>query len=414
MKAVVRRGVLALALALASTTSHAADIRWPSFLWNDPGLAPALKELKSTFEQENPQDHISDVLIPVSTFWDKQFADVSNGNAPDIGTFYDPDVRSYIEQDLLEPLDDHLSSAGIDRAGFVPTASLAQKDGRVYAVPVVVNARALFYNDKLFRDAGLQPPRDVATFLEAARKLRKPQAQQFGFATASKPGNASLNFIEISPIIVGFGGGFFKDGHPIANSPETIAALRLYKQLFDENLIPRGVETGVYRDMFAHGKVGMYAAGSFIAGVVEGADKNVYKDLRATPLPFPGGQTVSVTVFLGIPKSAKNKEAAAAVLMRMLKSDFQLRIAQIGKAYPGRVNMLPGAFFDQNPWFKAFEKASLTARSYAPEGVEQYGPEVIKIVSEGVENMLFQGVSPEETADSLQQKLTDFIATKKK
>ncbi|TIX53115.1 MAG: hypothetical protein E5V33_27340, partial [Mesorhizobium sp.] len=76
---------------------------------------------------------------------------------------------------------------------------------------------------------------------------------------------------------MGFGGGYFKDGKPSANSPETIAALRFYKQLFDENLIPRAVETGVYRDMFAHGKVGMYATGSFIASVVEGADKDVYK-----------------------------------------------------------------------------------------------------------------------------------------
>ncbi|MDK1389808.1 sugar ABC transporter substrate-binding protein [Sinorhizobium sp. 8-89] len=414
MKAAFRTRALTLAFVLASSTvSHAADIQWPSFLWKDPGLAPALKELKSTYEQDNPQNHINNVLIPVATFWDKQFADVSNGNPPDIGTFYDPDVRAYIEQGLLEPLDNYLSTAGIDRASFVPTASLGQKGGHVYAVPIVVNARALFYNDKLFRDAGMQPPKDAARFLEAAKKLRKPEAQQFGYATASKPGNASLNFIEISPLIGGFGGGFFKDGRPSANSPETIAALSLYKQLFDENLIPRGVDTGVYRDMFAHGKVGMYAAGSFIAGVVEGADKEVYKDLRAIPLPFPGGQTVSVTVFLGIPKGAKNKDAAAAVLMRMLKSDFQLKIAQIGKAYPGRVNMLPAKFFDQNPWFKAFETASLTAHSYAPEGVEQYGPEIIKIVSEGLENMLFQGVSPEETANNLQQKLTDFIGTKK-
>ncbi|MDK1493711.1 sugar ABC transporter substrate-binding protein [Sinorhizobium sp. 7-81] len=407
-----KRAAIAFGFALTSTVSHAADIEWPSFLWNDPGLAPALKELKGTYEKEHPQDHINNVLIPVSTFWDKQFADVSNGNPPDIGTFYDPDVRSYIEQGLLETLDDYLGAAGIDRSSFVPTASLGQKDGHIYAVPVVVNARALFYNEKLFREAGLQPPKDSATFLEAAKKLRQPAAQQFGYATASKPGNASLNYIEISPLIVGFGGGFFKEGRPSANSPETIAALKLYKQLFDENLIPRGVETGVYRDMFAHGKVGMYAAGSFIAGVVENADKDVYKDLRAVPLPFPGHQTVSVTVFLGIPKGAKNKDAAAAVLMRMLKDDFQLKIAQIGKAYPGRVNMLPATFFDQNPWFKAFESASLSARSYAPEGAEQYGPEIIKIVSEGVENMLFQGLSPEETANSLQQKLTTFIATK--
>jgi hypothetical protein len=68
----------------------------------------------------------------------------------------------------------------------------------------------------------------------------------------------------------------------------------------------------------------------------------------------------------------------------------------------------------ENPWFKAFEQASLTARSYAPEGVEQYGNEIVKIVAEHVEAMLFTGVSAEDTGNNLQKALTAFMATKKK
>jgi ABC-type glycerol-3-phosphate transport system substrate-binding protein len=165
--------------------------------------------------------------------------------------------------------------------------------------------------------------------------------------------------------------------------------------------------------MFAQGKIAMYASGAFMAGVVAKANPQVYENLRAMPLPFPGDQTISVTVFLGIPKGAKNKDLAGKVLVRLLKDDMQVKIAEIGKAHPGRKGLLPPSFFDQNPWFKAFERATLTARSYAPEGVEQYGSEVIKMIAEHVEEMLFNNVSAEETASHLQTALESFVASKK-
>ncbi|RWO31838.1 MAG: extracellular solute-binding protein [Mesorhizobium sp.] len=201
MNVVIRKAVLTLIAAFVSTGSRDAAMQWPSFLWSDPGLAPALKELKTTLMQENPQDHINNVLIPVSTFWGKQFADLRNGSLSDIGTFYDPDVRAYIERGSLERLADYLSAANIDRGSFLPTTSLGQKYGHIYAAPVVANARALFYNTKLFRQARTQPPKETATFLEAEKGLRKPELRQFGFATASKPSNASLMFIEVSSAI---------------------------------------------------------------------------------------------------------------------------------------------------------------------------------------------------------------------
>src|SRR5262249_31260291 len=161
------------------------------------------------------------------------------------------------------------------------------------------------------------------------------------------------------------------------------------KRVYDEGLIPRGVQTGAYREMFAQGRIAMYASGAFMAGVVAQSNADVYRDLRAMPLPFPGNQTMSITVFFGIPKGARNQDAAAQVLVRMLRADMQLRIAEVGRAHPGRKGMLPPTFFSENPWFRAFETATLTARSYAPEGVEQHGAEIVRIVAEHLEAMLF-------------------------
>jgi multiple sugar transport system substrate-binding protein len=396
------------------TLASAADISWPSFMWGEPNNAPVMKLLQEKFEQENPGSSVKAVTVPLTVFWDKQFADVASGNSPDVVTLFDPDVRAYIQADLLEPLDSYLAAAGIAIDRLVPTERLAQKGDKTYAIPMQINARALFYNEKLLKDAGVAPPRNVEEMLTAIRKLRKPDAQQFGYATISKPGAANLVYIEIMPIVVGFGGGFFKDGKPSANAPETIAALRFIKTLYDDQLIPRGMDTQTYRQLFVQGKVGMYATGSFFASVVATGDKETYANLRAEPLPLPSGRTMSITAFLAVPKAAKNKDLAAKLLMRLLKDDMQAAIVTIGKTHPGRLGVIPASFVQENPWFRAFEQATLTARSYAPEGAEQYGNEIVKIVAEHVEAMLFNGVSAEETGATLQKALADFVATKKK
>jgi ABC-type glycerol-3-phosphate transport system substrate-binding protein len=413
MNAFLAKSARLAMLLMLPASAFAADILWPSFQWGEPNNAPVMTMLKEKFEQENPGTVVKSVNVPLAAFWDKQFADVASGNAPEIVTMYDPDVRAFIEADLLEPLDSYLGAAGIDMKTLVPTERLAQKNGKTYAIPFQINARALFYNEKLFKDAGVAPPKNIDEMTAAIRKLRNVNAQQFGYATVSKPGAANLLYIEIMPIVAGFGGGFFKDGKPSANSPQTVAALKFIKMLYDDELIPRGMDTQTYRQLFVQGKVAMYATGGFFASVVNNGNKETFANLRAEPLPLPSGNTMSITVFLGVPKAAKNKDQAARLLMRMLKEDMQAAIVNLGRTHPGRIGMIPASFTQENPWFKAFEQATLTAKSYAPEGVEQYGNEIVKVVAENVEAMLFNNIPAETAANNLQKALTDFMATKK-
>lgn len=403
----------AAGVSAASVHAFADEIVFPSFFWGNEWNNLYLSELKDAFEATHPGVTVEGINIPFAAFWDKQYADVTAGTPPDIVTLFDPEIRGYIEAGLLEPLDLYLEAAGYSLDDFQATAVLAEEDGHIYAVPNQLNPRALFYNKALLAEVGLEPPTDVDEFLAAVEALREPETQQFGFATASKPGNPSLMYIETTPIFVGFNGGFFNDGAPNVTSPAMIEALTLYKRLYDDRLIPRGVDTSTYREMFAQGKVAMYASGAFIAGAVELANQEIFEDLAAVPLPFPAGESMSITVFLAIPKGAPNKDAAAEFLMTMLEDQWQQRLVEIVKAYPARKGFVTDQFLAENPWFQAFETAARTASSYAPEGVEQYGPEIMKIIADHLENMLFNDVVPEKVAEELQVELEQFITAKK-
>src|SRR5262249_35994841 len=163
----------AITLAPVATRARAAEVLWPSFHWGEPNNAPVMLELKKRFEQDYPGNTVNNVVVPPAAFFDKQFADVASGNPPDVVTLYDPDARAYIEADLLEPLDSYYAAAGIRVDNLVPTIELARKGGKIYAVPFQINARALFYNEKLLKEAGLERPRNFPEFQGAIRKLRK-------------------------------------------------------------------------------------------------------------------------------------------------------------------------------------------------------------------------------------------------
>jgi multiple sugar transport system substrate-binding protein len=390
------------------------ELTIPSILWSSPANVSYVTELKAAFEAANPSVAVSTPPVPSNVFFDKQLADVSAGNPPDIATLYDPDMRAYLEGGLLEPLDDILASARVAIPDLIPTASLAVKDGRVYGIPMQMNVRELLVNTRLLEEAGLTPPRTLDDFNAAVRRLRNPARQQFGFATLSRPGGAGGNFIEMAPIVVGFGGGFFRNGRPSANAPETAAALAFMKQLYDENLIPRGLDFDTYRQLFVQGRIGMYAVGPFLAASAQLVNPETYRVLSSALLPFPGNRTISVTVFFALIRGARNKPVAERFLATMLQDQWQRRVVEVIKASPARRGMVPASFVEQNPWFRAFADGEAMAVSYAPEGAEQYGNEIARIVNEHVEAMLFRGVAVAQTVETLQRALEEFIATKQR
>lgn len=415
---VLGRGVRAtgLALTLFATTALgsavAQEINYPSFHWTEPTYGAFLKELKADFEKNNPGVTIKDTFIPFGSFADQMYIDITSGNPPDVLTALDPNFKRYVDADLLEPLDPYLAEAGIELDDFIAPQQLAIKDGKVYGIAFVANPRALFVNKKMLADAGLDIPANFEEFDQAVRALRDPAKQQFGLALSAYSGSPNQQFLEYAPIFASFGAKFVTDGKATADTPEMLKALTYYKTLVDEGLVPKGARFEVFRPMFVNGQIAMYAAGPFMGAVTEAGNAETYKDIATAPLALGPGKPITVTNYLAVPKGAPNKEVSAKLLMTILQDHWQQRIVELVKAIPGRKGMVSQEFIDVNPWFKTFDDIAGVAVSYAPEGMEQYGSDIITIVGRNMEAMLFRGTSPEETAKNMQAELSEFIASK--
>ena len=409
-------GIMVVLLVTSGTAlaGSPSEIVFPSYYWGETWNGKFLNELKAGFEKRYPDVKVKDITVPVPVYYDKLYADMTAGTPPDIAGMQDPEIRQYIEADLLEPLDPWLKKAGIKPEDFIPAAAMAESKGHIYGVIMQHNPRALLYNERLLKEANVAPPTDLNSFYAALKTLRDPNKQLFGFATTAKPGNVNTMYMEIMPMVAGFGGAFFRNGKPTATSPETIAALTFHKKIYDEDLIPRGMETSTHRQMFIQGKIAMYAVGPFLAGGVAIGNPSDMPNLRSMLLPFPGRRTMSITVFFGIPKRAAHKEEAANFLMMMLEEQWQKREVEIIKASPARKGMVDQRFLRENPWFAAFAESSSFADSYAPQGAEAYAPEVIKIVTSHIESMLFRGTDAMRACEEMQAELEKLVASKRR
>jgi len=265
------------------------------------------------------------------------------------------------------------------------------------------------YNQEMFRAAGLSVPRNVNEFMTAMRRIRNTDTQTFGFATMATSAAPSTTYLEIMPVIAGFSRGFVVDGKANANSPETIAALQLLKDLYDERLIPIGQDFQVYRSLFTEEKVASLTIGAFMRNVASNANPSISTRIQVAPLPFPSGNTISVNNYLAVPRDAKNKEAAIKFILKVLEDQWQPKVTEFTGAIPGRPGMVSNEFLRQNPWFQGVLDVTPNAFPFAPSGVGPFGTEIVQIIIKHYESMLFNNVSAQVTGNNMQRELEEFI-----
>ena len=238
---------------------------------------------------------------------------------PDVYLVDGPLTASYAARGHLLDLDEMLSG-DLDR--FVPTTLVqGTYDDKLYAMPLGTSSQLLFYNKKLFAEAGLPEPSSDPEkrmtweeLLPIAQKLTKPDISQFGFAFEN------TNPYQLLPIPQSWGAevlgpdGLTATGY--VDSDEMVAAMSWYQDLFQKHKVgPVGTfQTGVTQEMFGSGKLAMVIGGTWN---LVGFEKFEDLDFGVAPHPyFAAGKPVTSTGswHVGInPRTAHMEESKAFV-----------------------------------------------------------------------------------------------------
>ena len=138
--------------------------------------------------QKYPDIKIKFETAPFNDFWTKLTTQAASGNAPCVIGLQGQRAPQF--GNLLIPLDDYMSKAGIKASDYVPSITKGlQFEGKQVALPYDVGPFVVFYNKDAFKAAGLKEPAIGWTtdeFFADAKALTKPP--KYGFWAQSDIG----------------------------------------------------------------------------------------------------------------------------------------------------------------------------------------------------------------------------------
>src|SRR5258706_4376095 len=198
-----------------------------------------------------------DVQVVSWTDLDQQSSTmIQNGNPPDILNLNA--YASYAKDDLLYNSDELLSPAVKSDLldAFVKSGTYS---GKLYGMPDLSSARALFYNKDLFAKAGItSPPKTWLEFEDAAKKITALGGGNVGYAEPLGPEEAQAEF---SIWLDNNGGDWKADGKSTINSAKNIETLQFLKKLAVEDKVTQNNPGKTNRtdgafELFKSGKAG--------------------------------------------------------------------------------------------------------------------------------------------------------------
>ncbi|MBX0327465.1 sugar ABC transporter substrate-binding protein [Oscillochloris sp. ZM17-4] len=366
------QGGAAAPAAPAATTAPAAPaaatVRWRT----RPGDAAEQKvyeELNTLANDQLKDKGISVTYDPAPNngdYFTKIQTELAAGNAPDIFWIGGANLADFVNTGQildLKPLMDKDSSFKIGDFYDNVIGELT-RDGKIYGLPRDISTMVVYYNEDMFKAAGLQTPKELAaagnwnldTLLDTAKKLTDPAKQQYGLGFGNWWGPGWGYFVNV------------EGGSPLTpdrkgcglNTPEAIAGAAYAQNLYNEKLLPAGDADG--EALFSAGNVGMYFNGRWFApGVRTNAKFNW--DVA----PMPKGKVESTWLFWGpylVNAKTANPDATWEVLKVLTSAEATGKVAALGTNVPPRKDAAAvNAFLGATP--PANNQAYLDGISYA-------------------------------------------------
>ena len=291
------------ALALAACSSGGSSsggsggITTLKLVVADYGTGPSNASAKywdgivSAFEAAHSDIKVNVTSIPWTNFDQQVQTMIQNKQYPDIteGDYF----SNYAQDGLLYSASDVLSDPSNLLPGFKNQGTF---NGTQYGMPFTTSSRTLFYNKKLFTQAGItSAPQTWADVQADAAKIKAVGDVGFGLPLGAEEAQA-----ESLLWMLGDGGGYTTDGKYTINSSANVEAFTFLKGLVsagDTEPNPGTVNrTDLWKE-FAQGKVGMINGSPALIPIIQSAGVLQSSDWTSVPI---AGKSGPLTTTLGV------------------------------------------------------------------------------------------------------------------
>ncbi|MFI9490539.1 extracellular solute-binding protein [Streptomyces halstedii] len=348
----MRRGItataLVAALALAATACGSDDesgggskssgelsgtVTW----WDTSNVGSedkVFKKIAEGFEKKHPKVDVKYVSVPFGDAQNKfKNAAQAGSGAPDVIRSEVAWTPEFADLGYLAPLDG--TAALKDQDDFLKQAVASTKyDGKTYAVPQVIDSMGVFYNKKLFKDAGVEPPANIDELKTVSKKIK----DKTGKTGLYLRGDDSYYFLSF---LYGEGGDLVDASSQTVTVDDAAGAkaFGVVKDLVDSGAAKTDATDGWENMMqsFKNGDVAMMINGPWaVADTLTGKEFSDKSNLGISTVPAgSAGQGApqgghNLAVYAG----SKNLEASYAFVDYMTSVEAQAQTA-------GELNLLP-------------------------------------------------------------------------
>ncbi|MFD9948092.1 ABC transporter substrate-binding protein [Nonomuraea sp. NPDC059023] len=379
------------------------ELVFANFQWLEPNRGDQLWKAVTGYQQANPKARLKQQAITRKDYESTLKTQMGARGGPDILLIPDTFFPELAQNGLLEPVGDVLAPEDKAKLNNGNKAAVFKEEQLAYAWEIV--NYALFWNEKLLKEAGVEPPTDLPGLVAAAKAI-KDKTGNPGFAVRHQINEEAPWWIDFSNWPYGFGGGWSRGGKLTIDSPENVAAVTAYKQMYDSGAMSVGDDASTFRSKFKEGKIGMMIDNSSALFTMVNGNQVVpsASGVGAGKLPFPGQGSSHASFFVGINKNSKNKALAKDWLKWFFSARAQeSAAAALGASVIGTDAQPPRAFLTENPWVETFREQAPNSSDAVIDGFETKTPQIRHIVLQEIEKVLVQDEDPAAALKRAQQ-----------
>tara|TARA_R110002094_G_scaffold12910_3_gene23110 strand:- start:12 stop:1265 length:1254 start_codon:yes stop_codon:yes gene_type:complete len=291
----------------------------------------AMDTLIANFEKANPDITVKMTHFPYADYRTKVAAAIPAGEGPDVVQLFYGWLNDYVEANLIQPLPADQFPPDRIEAEFFPMVKAMRSGDNYMALPTAVRSLALFYNKRLFEEAGIEgPPATLDELVETAKKLTK------------RDGAGNLTTVGITTgmtaqdhhwfregLIRQFGGDPYTDNYTKVNynNEAGLAALKFYTDLEDVHGVTKVGFMDEPQAAFKAGRAGMHIDGSFRIGALDKV-RGLKWGVAELPAAADGTKSNYASYWVNaITTKAKDEKYEAAVkFMAYITSDEAMQI----------------------------------------------------------------------------------------
>jgi multiple sugar transport system substrate-binding protein len=365
------------------------------------GTEPANSEINKLFklyEQAHPNITIQRDSVPIGSLLTKASQETASHTLPDLMVIDNPDLPTFASTGALTQLDQYMTGDLSASNFFAGSLSTMQYQGKTYAISTGNNDLALYYNKKMFSDAGLKPPTTWADLETDAKALTK--GNTYGFAM-SAPATEEGSW-QFEPFLWSNGGDLNK-----VDGAQGVQALQFLTDMVQKGYLSKASLNWGQGDVltqFEEGHAAMMENGPWNLSLL----KKAGTDYGIVSLPVPAASAKPVSPLGGeiwtIPQTDQAHEQAAWDFLNWLEQPAQITDYDNVQGYMPPLKAISQQVLQSNPDLQVFTDELNTARARTAQVGAKY-PSISQAIWTAEQAALSGSLSPQAALTQAQQSI---------